>query len=592
MQKVSDSFRQAIKADNREIKGYVEITYAMGDNSGYYALSAPQGIRYSDTSEMFDGKRKCNKYATLESDYTQLDGSYFLPNYNIKNDNAGYVSEDIFSEVEMFNINIKNTTLPWTTKGITFYFNHNIPVNFTIIINGNDVYEITDNDKSVFQLILEEETMVKYINIDIAQVEYPNRRIRISEIDLGITNLYEGQDLVSFSTTEEIDLLMTSTPTNEITINLNNYNNQFDPINPTGIVEYLTEDCIIKPYIGVLTENGEEYVGIGTYYLTDWSSNTDGNVTINGKNLMSIISNLTLKSDGQLFDKGSSHIWVNHNFSDYLSNLYNINFDMTFRSFLLWYTQTTKLLDIIQALAAYSQSYGTPKKLYVSRDDKLVYEDMKTDVVEQLNRTELLDDVKYETQATTNNIIVNTTGGATFGDDSDELLSTTYTLTSKEEYVWFSLSTPGWISGDSKIKVTSDDGVKATIIDYNFYLVYLKFKGNVNSTVTIKITGGKLNRTETKLAYSTSDTNQNTLELDYTNNIRVFSGLLDDDFYNFYIKYSKPYKISASYIGNPTLEPGDTISVETKYGYKNMIITKQSLTFNGGLQGTIEGIGD
>jgi len=592
MQKVSDSFIQAIKADNREIKGYVEITYAMGDNSGYYALSAPQGVRYSDTSEMFDGKRKCNKYATLESDYTSLDGSFFLPNYNIKNDNAGYVSGNVFSEIETFNINIKNDILPWTTKGITFYFNDNIPVNFTITINGNDVYEIIDNDKPVFQLMLEDETMVTYINIDIDQVEYPNRRIRISEIDLGITNLYEGQDLVSFSTTEEIDILMTSTPTNEVTVNLNNYDNQFDPINPKGITQYLTENCIIKPYIGVLTDNGEEYVSMGIYYVTDWSSNADGNVTINGKNLMSIISNLQLKSDGNLFKRNSSKFWKEKQFSDYLTSLYNINFDMTFRSFFLWYTQTTKLLDIIQALASSSQSYISPKKLYVSRDNKVVYDDMNTNVIDQIKRTELLNDVKYETQAVTNNIIVNTSEGASSsGEGNVELLSTTYILSSTEEYSWFVLSKPGWIVSDSNIIITSPNAVNTTIVDYNFCLVYLKFEGKVGDTVNINIKGSDLNRSETKLMHTVSSDNQNTIEMNYMDNIRPISNF-SDDFYDFYIKYSKPYKISANYIGNPILEPGDTVSVETKYGYKNMIITKQNLTFDGALKGVIEGVGD
>ena len=40
------------------------------------------------------------------------------------------------------------------------------------------------------------------------------------------------------------------------------------------------------------------------------------------------------------------------------------------------------------------------------------------------------------------------------------------------------------------------------------------------------------------------------------------------------------------------IKAGDTISVETKFGNKDVVLTKISLTFDGGLSGSFEGIGD
>lgn len=112
-------------------------------------------------------------------------------------------------------------------------------------------------------------------------MEYPNRRIRISEIDFGISNIYENDELISFTTNEEIDILKQSVPINDCTINLNNYNRDFDPLNPQGLVKYLTQNCIIKPFCGVLVENaGAEYKSLGYYYLDNWNANVDGNVTL------------------------------------------------------------------------------------------------------------------------------------------------------------------------------------------------------------------------------------------------------------------------------------------------------------------------
>ena len=59
----------------------------------------------------------------------------------------------------------------------------------------------------------------------------------------------------------------------------------------------------------------------------------------------------------------------------------------------------------------------------------------------------------------------------------------------------------------------------------------------------------------------------------------------------------KNYIIKAKTMGDPSLVIGDTISIQTRYtdinnGYKDMIITKQKFTFDGGLSCEIEGVGD
>ena len=48
-----------------------------------------------------------------------------------------------------------------------------------------------------------------------------------------------------------------------------------------------------------------------------------------------------------------------------------------------------------------------------------------------------------------------------------------------------------------------------------------------------------------------------------------------------------------SYRGNPAIEVGDIVSVETDYGYRNIQITEHTLTLDGSgfLRGTIKGVG-
>ena len=50
------------------------------------------------------------------------------------------------------------------------------------------------------------------------------------------------------------------------------------------------------------------------------------------------------------------------------------------------------------------------------------------------------------------------------------------------------------------------------------------------------------------------------------------------------------YEINFEYNGDPSLEAGDYIEVETPYGNKPVFIQKNRFTFNGGLSGSIEGV--
>ena len=88
-----------------------------------------------------------------------------------------------------------------------------------------------------YQYIFSNEMYVSQVEIIISQVEFPQNRLRIAYIDFNVSDIYEGDELVKFDVTEELDLLLENLPINNCSINLNNYpslagGNKFDPINP------------------------------------------------------------------------------------------------------------------------------------------------------------------------------------------------------------------------------------------------------------------------------------------------------------------------------------------------------------------------
>ena len=81
---VSDSFKKAIKSDIRELYGYVDVNYATRDYEKEVAQT-PMALSLvpSDGSGLIAGSKLMRKYATLENNYTLLDGSHFVSNENI-----------------------------------------------------------------------------------------------------------------------------------------------------------------------------------------------------------------------------------------------------------------------------------------------------------------------------------------------------------------------------------------------------------------------------------------------------------------------------------------------------------------------------
>ena len=595
METVSEAFKKAIKSTEREIKGYVEVIFDDQDASGYQLTTAPERLRNSLDTEIVDGYRKNKKYASLEENYTELDGSFLLPNYNVIGDKVGYVSNDVFSNIEDKVITISKESDFVTSSGITIYFENNIAQKFTLtIINSNDesvVLEV-ENNKSVYQHIFDSPTIIKSISINIHQMEYSNRRIRISEIDFGISQVYEGSDLVSFTTNEEIDLLFTSTPINTCTVNLNNYDNSFNPLNPIGLVKYLTDNCIIKPYIGVLTnENGIEYVSMGYFYLKDWSSDNDGNVTLNSQSLMGILANLEIKSDGQ-FLYNNNQAWKGTTLSDYLTKMYGYTFKLkSFGTAYNNYLKDTKLLNYLKTTFAFMTSKDHPRYFSISRNNEAVLDLINDDIVDTIERVQLIEDAKYESKSIISKVNIKDIDNYNMtSTDKSDLLNQTYTLTNSEEYVWFEFNKPTNIYRDKTFSYSG--AAKAQLIDYNCNMAYIKFTGNIGDSVTVHLIGYKFENPPTiNITYQNGYNVGDTLSLDYTNYFNASNEELKSNA-DFYLTRDKKYKVTGNYVGDPSYLPGDKITIETKFGNKDVVLTKNSLKFDGSLSGSFEGMGD
>ena len=149
------------------------------------------------------------------------------------------------------------------------------------------------------------------------------------------------------------------------------------------------------------------------------------------------------------------------------------------------------------------------------------------------------------------------------------------------QYILCSSSSPNL--GTSYVSQTT--ATSAEMYSAGEYLCFVKLTGTVGDTVNFKLSslynvnmGEQINTKTVKL--------QNEKE----NAIEIKSNLKKDINSINILNYAPSYKMSFDYNGDPSLEAGDYINVQTPYGYKPLFIQKNRFKFDGGLEGSIEGV--
>ena len=569
MIQVSNEFKKAIKNQERRIKGYVEVLYDLPSIT--VTTTTNIASTYTPISEMSNGIRVENLYGSL--DYLPLNGEYIT--MDTANTNIGYISNELFENLTNPNITMSFTST--SIKGITMYFRENIPTNLTLTYSDNTSDTITNNDKDVVQVIFDEEKTISSVNIAINDMTYSDRKIYIMEIDLGITQVYKNQDLIEFSVDEEVNKLVEEVPINETNIVLNNMSDLFNPLNPKGIVLYLSENTLIKPYIGVLTENlGVEYVKMGEFYFDSYTNNSDSTTTLVGKNILKQVEKEELKDDNEfnLFKSNMSK-------SDFQTFMQNYNYTFNTIDFTVILATSNinknKLIDFIKEIC-----FMNSNLFYADRDNKLNMKAINTNIVDNLSKYELIEDAKYTVIDKINTLIFKNPVAFSMNVTGSRLVyENTITLEKSPQIILCKSSAP-----NLKDSIVHADGANSvSVVSQGYFMEFIKLTGTIGDSVNIQIASSyeTIQTIGEKIkTIKRSDEKENIIEFEtslskFLNNINI-------------LNYTPSYEMTFDYNGDPSLEAGDYISVETPYGYKPLFIQKNYFKFDGGLEAHIEGV--
>ena len=569
---VSNEFKKAIKKTERQIKGYVEVLYDLPDISLIEEQTNTNiDSTYTSFDEIFNGMRVENLYGSL--DYLPLNGQYLT--MDTTNVNSGFISDELFEDLTIPTVTLSFSST--TAKGITLYFRENIPTNLTLNYSDGSSDTII-NENEIVQVIFENFKTLTSVQIVINDMMYQDRKIYLMEIDLGITQVYKDQDLIEFTIDEEVNKLVEEVPINECNITLNNMNNLFNPLNPKGIVPYLSENTLIKPYIGVLTDTlGAEYVKMGEFYFDGYTNDSDSTTTLTGKNVIKQLEKEILNIDRNGYSPFRARTYQ-EDFEEFMDN-----YDYEFNNLDFYPVYNADCLNNIYLLNYLKDiSFFNNTLLFADRNNKLNLKNIDTNIKDNLTKTELINDAKFIKIDKINTFIYPTETTSSIETVTNRVIyDTNVTLEKSSQYILCSSSNPNL--GTSYVSQTT--ATSAEVYSSGNYLCFVKVTGTVGNTVNFKLSsqynvniGEQINKKTIK----SQNEKENTIEI----NAKLKKDINSINILN----YTPSYEMSFDYNGDPSLEAGDYISVQTPYGYKNLFIQKNRFKFDGGLEGSIEGV--
>ena len=619
----SNKFKEKIKNDVRELDAYVELltnykALGIGNTSLFNTrqVTTNNSAEITNIDTLVDESSLYNNYASFEKDYTLLDGSFILANRNYTNENTGFIGESNQATISI-------TGIREQVRNITLYFTDEYPTNIEIILttefmqndtpydiiyntytinyDNNTSNTITTNENVIPEHIEQNsDTYLFYgitsITININEWSNVDHRVRIKQINAGETVLYENLDIIEMNIHEQTNFDNLEVPINSFNIILNNYDKKINILEEGNIIHRINENSSFLPYIGVLVDGVYEYVSMGKYLYSSYSDNRDKTASFDCygdakrmENQDIILPEWGLPSSQYL--KTPTEITLNPSF---LTDTVRYN-----NSFVGRLANFRSYKEQLQAVGIYAGSFIKQHRIsqYLGSYYPITYEVLTDNYIDEvrLRRQLTIPTIKKKNKA--KQIIVNSImDGAISGN--------TITLVDDD----FKTYRPNEITNANQIKVYIETTTPIDITSVKLYV------DNVETTISYRGPAYllmsnfnpylKINEiTEGTHHIMVTATEKNAIQRQYKVNNNIDAGEIieyNNNFLNnneqakrvanYKFIYDRDYEFETEIMGDPTLEVGDTLKLETEAGYQLATIENLEIKYNGGLTEVVKGV--
>lgn len=283
MQKVSKAYKESMKSSLRE-RAYIMISFGLVNQEAQAKATVDNGsyAYYSNKDNIFGEHIDDTVYATLEEEFTKVDGSmFFLPRATEggRYYDTGIVSDKLVSEAQC-EVVISLNTIATDFKGLTINFGENYPVDFDIVGSTGQTIEFRGNTKSKWSTeeVLENTT---YIKLVFYKMKNPQSRLRIYSIMFGYGLVYYNDSVMSSSLDSYVSPIGADVPQFDFSVTLKNYDHYFNVDNPNSAINYLETGQEMDIMYGYQTPGSDtiEWIQGNHLWCSEWESD-DNTATI------------------------------------------------------------------------------------------------------------------------------------------------------------------------------------------------------------------------------------------------------------------------------------------------------------------------
>ena len=242
-------------------------------------ISGENEAIFSNTASVLYDTAKIVKYATTELNLWSLDGSLVITPNSTPYADTGYASEtDSQGSVTVrlpavHNNPTSGVTITWSSRYDEY------PSEFTITArNGNNVVlqrHVTGNTSQT-TAIFEQLQNYDSLTVSVQEWNLPYRRVRIEKVVMGYVMTFNKKDIFNFTHEQSGNLNSGALPKNSIDFTLDNTDGKWNPSNPQGLEQYLSERQKLKVRYGLDVNGTTEWIKAGTFYLSEWRVPSNG----------------------------------------------------------------------------------------------------------------------------------------------------------------------------------------------------------------------------------------------------------------------------------------------------------------------------
>lgn len=283
MQKVSKAYKESMKSSLRE-RAYIMISFGLMNQEAQAKATVDNGsyAYYSNKDNIFGENIDDTVYATLEEEFTKVDGSmFFLPRATEggRYYDTGIVSDKLISEARC-EVIISLNTIATDFKGLTINFGENYPIDFDIVGSTGQTIEFRGNTKSKWSTeeVLENTT---YIKLVFYKMKNPQSRLRIYSIMFGYGLVYYNDSVMSSALDSYVSPIGADVPQFDFSVTLKNYDHYFNVDNPNSAINYLETGQEMDIMYGYQTPGSDtiEWIQGNHLWCSEWESD-DNTATI------------------------------------------------------------------------------------------------------------------------------------------------------------------------------------------------------------------------------------------------------------------------------------------------------------------------